>query len=177
MLRAKIVFADTITNLYRVFIPELHSEGLPIYQYPLLVTHGNDTSNIITALHEEDWIWVEFEKSDPHFPFMVSSYNDKPNIKNPTPDDIIHIINRDTGNGIHVTQEGKNIAVKCDNDIELCVNGITYKSLMQQINDMSRAILELQQQVLSLNANVGKVMLAPMVITQGLYNVEFKPKK
>jgi hypothetical protein len=177
MLRAKIVFADTTTNLYRVFIPELHSEGLPIYQYPLLVSYGNNTSNIITNLHENDWIWVDFEKSDTHFPFMVSSYNDKTIVKNPTFDDIIHIVNRDTGNGIHIIQDGKNISLKCDNDIELSINGIGYKSLMQQINDMSRAILEIQQQLLSLNANVGKVMLAPIVITQGLYNVEFKPKK
>ena len=179
MLRGQIIYSDKIIGEYRVFIPELHSEGLQPIQYPKLYSRMGETRNVIIPLELNEWVWVEFEKDDYHYPILIATYSDTHKIipTDTTKNDIFHIINRDTGKGIHVVQSGSSIDIKYDGDIQLMVNGVAYKSLLTQINDMNRAISELQRQVLLLNGNVGKVMLTPMVILEQLYNVKLDTRK
>lgn len=179
MLRGKIVYSDKISGEYRVFIPELHADGLQPIQYPKLYSKMSESTNIIKPLNLDEWVWVEFEKEHYHYPILIATYCDTPKVKpiDVTNNDILHIINSDTGKGIHIVQSKDNISIKCDGDVELMINGVIYKSLITQINDMNRAIFELQQQVLGLNGNIGNVMLKPTVITEQLYNVKLDTRK
>lgn len=184
MLRGQIVFIDETNNEYRVFIPDIHTPNLSPNKYPKLVSNGCDTKNIHIPLHKDDWIWVDFEKNDYHYPFMIKSYFDKLNVRteDKSSNDIIHIIN-ETGNGIHISSSGNNIKINVDGDINISVNGVMYKSLLQQLNEMNEAISELQEFVVTkYNLHVHTPPTNPTavqgIITKFNYMINsfFKPK-
>lgn len=164
MLRGQIKSIDRIKNEYRVFIPDVHTDNLIPTLYPVAVSNLGDTTNIIINYNLNDWVWIEFEKDNIHFPVIVGSYNDfigydKNGIFTSyssdqtssfnSVNDITHIINESTLNGIHVSKTVDNILVKHDGDVYLKFDTLNYKSLLQQISDINNAITELQTVVTS----------------------------
>lgn len=182
-LRAKIVFADVTTNEYRVFIPELHEENENPKFYPVAIL--SETSvNITNCYTINQWVWVEFEKSNFHLPIIVGTINDTPNVKtiDITNNDILHITHDVSKNGLHVRKTKDNIQVDIDGDINLVINGVTYKSLLTQLNDMNNAITELQNFVLQYNTHVhpqlGVITPSQFAVTMKNFSLgKFQPKK